>query len=664
MRGIRIHHFLAILWVCAGVSFAWASEAPPVVTKAYSLGEIVITDNMPGNKAITTLEITDIDIENRNAKTLDKALELLPGIDVSNGAQGTPRINIRGFRSRHTVLLLNGIPINSTYDGQFDPHLIPTENISKIKVSYGNNSVLYGQGGLAGVINIITKQGTRGFHGEASGEMDERGNASSRANVSGGNERADFFVSMSNKDSDGFLLSDDFNETPFENGGIRKNSDDERTSLFGNIGFHMNDDVNLGLTLERSFGELGTPPTTIDGKMDPLFAKNLKYDRTEDFDTLSAQLAIEYHPEGILGVRAWGFTNKHEEDLARYDDDTYSTQNSKGSYSSTDETTITGGTVQASLDFKSSGTAVVSFSGQNEKYTSDGQEVLKKNTPAETFSLDNEVDVYSAGLEYKVQLFSALDMVMGYSHHWQSREVGSDDDKGSYMIGASTEVTDTTTLRASYARQIRFPSLKQLYEPGGAGNSELSPEQSSNYEAGVTQQLPWQMEMDLAVFQNNVEDYIEKDVTDQNQNNEEYEFKGVEARLTKAILDRGTIGVAYSYLHTEDKSTGTEKDELQYRPTHKFTVDMTYKWDFGLTAHADFMRVAKQYYYSTDEDLPLEKRRLEDYSIINLKLEQKLYKENLFVYLGVDNLLDEAYEESYGYPQSGRTSYAGLRIKF
>ena len=30
------------------------------------------------------------------------------------------------------------------------------------------------------------------------------------------------------------------------------------------------------------------------------------------------------------------------------------------------------------------------------------------------------------------------------------------------------------------------------------------------------------------------------------------------------------------------------------------------------------------------------------------------------VYLGVDNLLDEAYEESYGFPQAGRLVYLGL----
>jgi outer membrane cobalamin receptor len=309
----------------------------------------------------------------------------------------------------------------------------------------------------------------------------------------------------------------------------------------------------------------------------------------------------------------------------------------------------------------------MSFSGQREEFTSDGQEVAKDDKPAVAFHQDNELDIFSAGLEYKVQLFSVLDMVMGYSHHWQSREIGNDDDKGSYMIGAGMDITDTTTLRASYARKIRFPSIKQLYEPASGkdlnGNPGLTTEQSSNYEAGITQKLFWEMELDLAVFQNNVEDYIEKDnINNQNQNNEEYRFKGVEIYLTKAIMDRGSVGIGYSYLDTEDKSAGSEKDELQYRPTHKFTVDVTYAWDFGLTAHADFMQVNGQYYYS--RNTPLKKRELNDYSIVNLKLEQKLYRENFFIYLGADNLLDEDYEESYGYPQPGRTAYAGLRVKF
>ncbi len=134
------------------------------------------------------------DIEKRHALTLAKALELLPGVDIRRGGEGVPRVNIRGFRSRHTILLLNGIPLNSTYDSQFDPHMISTENIAKIKVSYGGHSVLYGQGGLAGVINIITKQGTTGLGGDVSAEMDEHGNHYTKFNVGGGSDTVRFSV--------------------------------------------------------------------------------------------------------------------------------------------------------------------------------------------------------------------------------------------------------------------------------------------------------------------------------------------------------------------------------------------------------------------------------------------------------------------------------------
>lgn len=659
MSGSKLCRVLLILCVCLNVSFAWAAEKKAGNTTVYSLGEVTISADMPGDEAIPTLEITDTQINRRHANTLDKALELLPGIDVSKGAKGIPRINIRGFRSRHTILLLNGIPLNSTYDGQFDPHLIATENIAKIKVSYGNHSVLYGQGGLAGVINIITKQGTKGLSLDALAEIDERGNHYSKANVSGGKDNVNFFASLSNSDAKGFLLSDDFKSTSFEDGGVRENSDDEKSSFFGNIGFQLGDDLEMGLTLERSTGEFGTPPTTVDDKTD-LFYKSPKYDRTEDFETLSGQVSLGYTPNDLFGFKAWAFANNNEEDLARYDDATYTTMVKKNSYTSTNKSSIRGATLQGSFDFKSSGMAVISFSGEKDDYTSNGQKVLKKGDPATAFNLDNELNIYSAALEYKIDFFSRLDLIMGYSHHWQTKDIGSDEDMGSYMIGTSFKLSDMTTLRASFARKIRFASIKQLYD-ATSGVSSLKPEQSKNYEAGINQKLPWKMALDLTVFQNNVEDYIEKnDTTELYENNDEYEFRGVEVSLTKQILENGSIGFGYSYLDTKDKSSGTLKDELQYRPKNKFTVKADYTWDFGLTASADFMHVADQYYYSDSFD----KGKLDDYSIVNLKLEQNLYKHNYFIFVGVDNLLDEHYEESYGYTQAGRTLFTGIRINF
>jgi len=666
-KGRKMKHkglYLVCAGFCAwlGLSLAAAGageQTKPGTTTVYSLGEVVVSADRPGDGPVKTVEITAEDIEKRHALTLAKALELLPGVDIRRGGQGIPRVNIRGFRSRHTILLLNGIPINSTYDSQFDPNMISTENIAKIKVSYGGHSVLYGQGGLAGVINIITKQGTKGFGGEISGEMDEHGNHYTKVNTAGGTDRISFFAGINNYDSDGFHLSEDFDPTAMENGNTRENSDLQRLSLFGNLVYQINDDLELGVTVEKTSGEYGTPPTVLDDKKDP-FYKKPKYDRTEDFDTLSGQVSMGYDPEGMFDFRGWVFVNTGEQENARYDDDTYSTMTKKNTFTSDDETQIKGATLQTGVDFGTYGRTVVSLSTEASDYTSDLLNVDKDNRPPTFYYFDHSLDMYSAALEYNVQLFSGFEILAGYSHHWQTKDAGSDVDEGSYMAGVSYDITDNTTVRASYARKIRFPDIKQLYD-AKSGNADLVTEESKNLEAGITQRLFKDMILDVAVFKNDVEDYIEKnDSTDQYENWETYAFKGFEIYLFKPFLATGTIGLGYSYLDTEDESPGARRDELQYRPEHKYTLDVGYTWDFGLTAHADILHTADQYYYSDT----FEKGKLKDYTLVNIKLEQRVYKERVYVYFGVDNLTDENYAESYGLPQAGRTGYAGLRMTF
>jgi vitamin B12 transporter len=124
------------------------------------------------------------------------------------------------------------------------------------------------------------------------------------------------------------------------------------------------------------------------------------------------------------------------------------------------------------------------------------------------------------------------------------------------------------------------------------------------------------------------------------------------------------VRIGYSFLDATDESAGSSVDELQYRPRHKITIEGSYSFDFGLTAQASFMRLMDQYIYGTDENDNLIKGKLEDFSIVDVKFEQNLIKEMWFVYAGVDNLLDEDYEQSYGFPQAGRTAYIGMRVKF
>jgi vitamin B12 transporter len=656
----------AFLFLSIGLGLAQVQATEAVVQdNVYTLGEVVISaPDKKGVESIGTLhQITDEEIALRNVKTLDEALELLPGLQIRKGGQGIPRVDIRGLRSRHVVLLLNGIPFNSTYDGQFDPSTIPVENIAKIKVGYGSHSVLYGQGGLGGVINIITKKGSQEFHGNASADIDERGNPDARADISGGNERMDFFVSASKQKSDGYLVSDDFTPTSQEDGGVRENSDYERENLFANAGVKAGDALKFGVSVGVNQGEYGKPPSTLTDDTDP-FYKKPKYERVEDYKNNFGQVSLGYDPGGVFGLRTWAFVNKSEEDKARYDDENYNTITSKGGYTTTDETLIKGLALQTTFDYNAYGKVALSANGEQDEYDSNGSIIEAKNGPLVPYTISNEIELYSLAVEYDVTLFENLGLVTGYSYHWQKKDEGDDDDAGSYLLGLSYDLTRTTRLRASYARKIRFASIKNLYD-NTSGNSDLTTEKSNNYEAGITQQLPWEMTADLAFFLNDVEDYIEKDDdTGLYENHDEYRFKGMEVMLSKAFLKTGMVRIGYSFLDATDESAGSSVDELQYRPRHKITIEGSYSFDFGLTAQASFMRLMDQYIYGTDENDNLIKGKLEDFSIVDVKFEQNLFKEMWFVYAGVDNLLDEDYEQSYGFPQAGRTAYIGMRVKF
>lgn len=146
---------ICLLAACCAMAPGARAEETRGASESYALGEVVVSGNRadggPGEEASQTLyRVSEEEIRASGARTLDQALQLLPGVNVRTGAEGVPRIDIRGFRTRHVLLLLDGVPMNSAVDMQFDPTTIPTENIAGIKLTSGASSVLYGQGGLGG----------------------------------------------------------------------------------------------------------------------------------------------------------------------------------------------------------------------------------------------------------------------------------------------------------------------------------------------------------------------------------------------------------------------------------------------------------------------------------------------------------------------------------
>jgi vitamin B12 transporter len=650
---------LSILFCIVIVPEMAFSQMQEEYSEPYTLGEIVVGAEKKVVESVGTVrEVTSQDIQNKGARTLDEAIELLPGINIRTGADGVPRVDLRGFRSRHVVLLLDGIPLNSTYDAQFDPSLIPVENIEKIKVSYGTNSVLYGDGGLGGVINIITKRGAKGVHGMVQGEAGEGDHYLGSFNLLGAHKKVDFFMSGSALDRNGFRLSDDFEKTSEENGGIRENSDKRRNNFFANVNFAPNDKLLIGAIFNYLKGEFGKPPSTINDPSD-IFANKPNYERMDNFEGYSGHLSLSYDLPGPFSLRSWIFINQLKEEENRYDDDNYDSITKKGAFHHDNETTIKGAALQTTWDLKTYGFLTLGLNARNEEWKIHGYD---RKPAREDIQDEKDLDIYSAALEYEVNPLKNLGLVLGYSHNWLEKEEGSDNEP-SYMVGVYYDILEKTRVKASYARKIRFPSIRQLYDEV-QGDPDLTTESSNNYELGIEQGLPYNSKVSVTGFYIDVKDYIES-VTNASgddvfQNNDKYRFEGAELAAETHFLRNLMARVGYTYMYTKDRSPDTEKTELQNRPRHMVTFEGKYSFNFGLSAYMNILYVADQVIYS--RTTPLERKGLNDYTLVGLKIDQALLKNRLNLYIGVDNLFDVDYETAYGFPQAGRFIYGGLTV--
>ncbi len=104
--------------------------------------------------------VTEKEMETRNIKTVDEALDTLPG--VFNRRQSLTdtqsSILLHGIPDqKRTLILKDGVTLNNGYDGSVSFTGLSTENIEKIEVVQGPFSSLYGGNAMGGVVNIITK---------------------------------------------------------------------------------------------------------------------------------------------------------------------------------------------------------------------------------------------------------------------------------------------------------------------------------------------------------------------------------------------------------------------------------------------------------------------------------------------------------------------------
>lgn len=167
--------FLAgVIWVLCRASLLVAQETQtletpspgsvrgtPAPTPVSQLEPVVVTatrvETPLKEVAPAVTVVTQEDMQQQQAKTVAEALRNVPGLEVEQqGSRGTTTsVFIRGAEPDQTLVLIDGVKVNSVTLGYFDFANLTTENVDRIEVLRGGGGTLYGSEAVGGVIPVI-----------------------------------------------------------------------------------------------------------------------------------------------------------------------------------------------------------------------------------------------------------------------------------------------------------------------------------------------------------------------------------------------------------------------------------------------------------------------------------------------------------------------------
>lgn len=604
--------------------------------------QIVVTatrSEQPLSQVGASVTVIDAEkIKTRQSVAVVDLLRTVPGVTFSrNGGIGTTTsVNIRGAESDQTVALIDGVKINdpSTPGGGFNFGNMLTDNIARIEVVRGSQSVLWGSQAIGGVINMITAEPGERIAANASAENGWRDSGKLVGNISGKSGPVAASV------GGGYYRTDGISTFSEARGG--KERDGYRHyGANAKVKVTLSDAISVDLRGWYSDGKTG-----IDGFAPPTFTFG---------DTDETARTKEFI--GYAGLNVALFHGRLRNRLA---------------YALTD-------TRRQNLDF-TSGAPFETFNakGRNERFEYQGVfdivEGWKAIFGAETEKASFRSSSYggpfataSARIDSVYGQLNAIP-VTGLSLAVGLRRDDHDSFGGKTTFAANGVYSPNggnTSLRASYGEGFKTPSLYQLFSE--YGNGRLKPESSHGWDVGIAQKLlDGRIEAGATWFQRDTGNQIifincpaltgicagrpfgtYDNVT-------RGRAEGIELSLNLRPTDALTVETNYSWVKAQNRMTGLD---LPRRPRHSLNSAIDYQWAFGLKTGATITHVGSSF------DNLANTRKLAGYVLVDLRASYPVTK-GIEIYGRIENLFDEHYETTYRYGSPGRAAFAGVRLTY
>ncbi|MBC7363111.1 MAG: TonB-dependent receptor [Candidatus Aminicenantes bacterium] len=571
--------------------------------------EIIVTATMSPlevkNSTVSTSVVTQEKLAATNVSNALNALLFEPGIFIMRtGDFGRSDVEIRGLgqRGQRIGVMVDGRPEKMGIFGCVVTQTFPFDNVDRLEVVRGPNSVFYGSDALGGVVNIITHTPGRGFENEilsSYGSFDTR-----RVNLrhGAGLEKFKYYLTYDHSQSDGHLSSSAYRGDSFTGKAIYQFSEKWALTLSG-----------------KYYDGLKHEPT--------ILYPNPPAENWFDYKRGAADLTLTRHSElADLSFKFYTDFGRH-----RFSDGWNSRDHVYGSilkytFSGWRNNQLTVGTDYRYLDGQSFNFPVGSW------HRSEGGFFLY-----DQFTFKQKL-ILTGGARLNI------DSVYGTAF--------------APSAGLVFFLTENTSLRALVSKGFRSPQLSELYL-FPSSNPDLKPETLWNYEVGLNQRFLKRFDFGLTFFTMRGKNFIELRPNPtpppmyRLTNIGTYRAKGLEATFSGQLTDGLKLMAAGTYL---DPGTNTQGKAGQ-------KYDLTLIFSRGKLFQAASAQYVTDYYAGNNKTQKLPSFFLLNYKIewkFTRYLSAFLNLDNLLnakyqIYVNLS-------EAAGPYPMPGRSVFIGLKI--
>jgi vitamin B12 transporter len=618
-----------------------------------ALPEIVVTATRypvaPDSVAASVTVLRGDDLRAQGIRFVGDALRQVPGVQVVQGGSygATSSLFVRGGESDYVRVLVDGVPVNQP-GGSFDFASLTIDNVERIEVLRGPGSVLYGSDAIAGVVQIVTREGRGPVALSGSAEGGTFGTAEWQVAALGGGERLGWSASVSRLTTDGIY---DFNNS------YRNTVGSARVR------------VSPGQRTDLAFGARYTDgkfhfPTDFTG--DPVDHNQFNRDETT---TLSVDASHRFS-DAVEGQLLLG----RNASTTRFENPPETPGAGGGSSALTDtERRTVDARAQVRGPAGVRGLAGVSFDDQQLESRSSFDGVA--DTP-----FDQSRDNWGFYLQASALPVGRLQVTAG-GRLDQNQRFGS---FWTYRASALAFASPSTRLRGSVGTGFKEPGLFENFSTSFTkGNPDLKPERSFSVEGGLDQELAGgRVTLGVTAFAQRFRDLIQFNAVTASPDDPNFfnvaaaNASGVEA--TVRVRPAAPLETSVSYSHVATKVTDSgfdsdpaatflEGDRLLRRPSDAVTLRADYVGGgrFRLGTVLNWVGNRDDIRFNQFPE-PSQRIELPAYATVDLSGTVSVLRPRAGGMPGVDltarveNLFDEEYEQAARFKSPGRAIFVGV----